>query len=490
MSLLSNTMNLTAQSTTVQNPSNKNFSVINVLSESSEDTYFYIDFDKSTNGYSVFLDASYFRYAWVPELFMGGADSSANTTYLDIPLPPTPPVTSPPPVDDDNEEEIVIPPVDEEIEPPAEEEPIIPPVPECTWQNDSVQTRTWGDPHFNLKGENIDMYAFDFQGRNDTVYNMIDNEDFGIKALFSDTEDGKARFISEQNTEFKNTDINIVTSGNDFVIYKNNEKIADKSNFGDVKDILEENGIDLDYSDNTLVLSYNGREITQKLNDNYVDNYVSITSADTGLLTQTVGTLDNDENPFDGRIEIDLNNDGVISENEILFYNPDAQVMTKQKTNIGISAPVVTDEKESSEELAENFVELASSKWHAQFIDEAFEGAFEGADEITFSSDSRLEIKQTDSEGVKLAKDAMKAELLFKEQKRCNNNTDIKENAIEAVQEWIEFSTAQILSDLSAPKTDLAQSQTSAFNENSGYSVSQWNELLGSTFAVQDEFLQ
>ena len=501
----------------VQNLAKYNFSVINVLGSSADST-FYVDFTKSTNGYSVFLDPSYFRYAWVPELFVGGTGASniysaasssssggllSSTMASGSNLKPSAadaviinqlaqgptvvkaPVVKPEPaVQEEKPAEDPFAVVDsaEEHEPeitlPVEPEP--PVIIKDPWSNDSVKTRTWGDPHFNLKGGKTDIYAFDFQGRNDTVYNMIDNGDFSIKALFSDTEDGKARFIAKQDTEFKGTGINIVTSGDNFVIYKDDEVIADKSNFKDVQSTLEENGIDLSFSKNNLVISYEGRQIIQQLKGGHVDNFVSITSEDTGLLTQTVGALDNDDNPFDGKIEIDLNEDGEISENEILFYNPDEQVMVKQKTNIGISAPVVTNDSESSEELAESFVDLATSDWHANFIDEAFEGTFEGAEQITSSNDTRLEIKDTDSEGVKFAKEAMKAELLYKEQQTEEN----KEEAKQAVQEWIEFSTSRINETISQPKPSFE-----LYEKYEGYSTSQWNELLGSTFATTDSAL-
>lgn len=345
------------------------------------------------------------------------------------------------------------------------------------WLNIDIDSNSQGDPHFGLVNEEGKRtQAFDFQGRNDTAYNMIENDDFTLNADFNDAKDLGARIITDQNLTLKGTDVNIVSHQNGkFDIYHDGEKIGDQSNYQELADDARLEGIDISYdadNSNLLTVKHNDREIKQNLLGD-VRNATNVTSEDTGMLTQMIGALDDDGNLLDSTAEVDLNKDGEISDNEKLNYNSGEQALVNTKTS-AIAAPVKVGEGEDSHDLAVSFLNSAASR--TNYVDEVFDGAFEGSGEITSATDERLTIKDTDSEGVKLAKQAMKEAL----------EADKSEEAIDSVAAWIDWSTSEVEKDGDVSK-DKGSSIAAGFEENDGYSKSQWNEFWGSQlFAVED----
>jgi len=162
-----------------------------------------------------------------------------------------------------------------------------------------------GDPHFALNGQQ----AFDFQGKNEGVYTMLDNKDVSLKAQFTgSTDDGGARVIDDQNLEIKKQGINIVWNNGTFEILKDGEKIADQTNFNSDEEamkILKDSGVEVTQEGGNLKVKYNNREIT--LGSRQVVGYTMM-KGDTGLLSQAAGANDADHDGKSGNYDYEVDN--------------------------------------------------------------------------------------------------------------------------------------------------------------------------------------
>lgn len=350
------------------------------------------------------------------------------------------------------------------------------PVPvEKQWKNpEGVESNSWGDPHFRIQADGKNQNCFDFQGRNNTVYNMVSNSDFELNSKFNDVEGQKARVIKDQNLTLKGSGVNIVThSGGKFEIYYNGEKIGDQTNYKNLVNDERLAGISLNLENSKLKVSYNDREITQQLNGGNIDNYYSVEQGDRGIMAQLIGSVDNDGNRMDGitQAKIDINKDGKVDEDDVLNYDTRNQVLVNSNI-VAISAPVIINNNDDSEKMAKEFMSLGNN---AGNVAKVFDGAFEDSGKITNGNDERLKVKDTDSKAVKNAKLAMKALLL-----QDNKSLDV-------VADWIESSSKSIERDSLTHRGSMAN----RFEENNGYSRSQWNELIGSlAFTRNDKFLK
>ena len=150
-----------------------------------------------------------------------------------------------------------------------------------------------------------------------------------------------------------------------------------------------------------------------------------------------------------------------------------------QSDRSGLAAPVIYSLNDKANILAQNFVDAARRS--SSSIDEAFDGAFEGAGSITSSSDSRLIVNPTDSAGIAAAKRAMKSLLLYKESKTESRKTA----ATEAVTTWITVGSNVLHSHIN----NITDAYAGKFSEYSGYSRSQWNEYMGNMYIKQDNYL-
>lgn len=336
--------------------------------------------------------------------------------------------------------------------------------------NGNTGSISWGDPHFaiNLNGEKLQ--CFDIQGRNNTVYNLIDSNEFILNSTFSDAIDANARVITDQNLTLKDSDINIVTHANgNFEILKNGQQIGNQTNYDQLN--LTDKGIGLEYSLTNLKITYKNREITQDFNKNHINNNFNPKYGDKGILTQLIGAHDNDEDK-DGNTVINGNNFNYDSFNQLLVDSKAAN----------ISAPVLFFDNDNSELMAEGFVNSISDSNKAEYIDEIFYGAFEGAEEITDSNDSRLTVLSTDSKTVADAKKAMKSALEFS----TLQNEKTKEKTVNLIENWINSASEEIISDLTDNKNT---NYVEKHEKYSGYSNSQWNEFMANTFITNDNFL-
>ncbi|OGI04322.1 MAG: hypothetical protein A2104_05075 [Candidatus Melainabacteria bacterium GWF2_32_7] len=347
--------------------------------------------------------------------------------------------------------------------------PIDPPV----YADEAALTRAWGDPHFQLKlDENKKENCFDFQGKSDTVYSMLDNEDLSLNAKFSDGEDLNARYITDQNLELKGTGINVVShKGGAYEIYNNGAQIDEND------PALQQAGASVKYENSALTVDYKERQIVQKLSRNEIEDQIEVKYGDKGILSQLVGSIDNDDNKTDGvtKFNYDINKDDKVDENDVLHYEAASQAMVRSGIS-GIAAPVISSLSDKSDVLSQTFINNIANRDYN--IDEVFDGSFEGAGSISRSDDSKLVVSPTDSMGVRLAKLAMKATLLYTESK----TEALKSAATNAVNSWISSSSATLLNDL----TSGSGSYASRFAEYSGYSRSQWNEYVGNTFIRPD----
>jgi len=193
--------------------------------------------------------------------------------------------------------------------------------------NENVTVDATGDPHFAVNGQQ----AFDFQGKNDGMYKMIDNSDISFNAKFAGGGEGAATIIKDQNLEFKDAGINLVSHADGkFEILKDGEKIADETDYNtkqEVIDLLKENDIDITKEGNVLTAKHGDRTISQRLNGGNIDNINNtLMKNDEGLLTQGIGALD-DNNDGITVMKIDINKDGVVDDKDTLNYSTEDQFM-------------------------------------------------------------------------------------------------------------------------------------------------------------------
>ncbi len=339
-----------------------------------------------------------------------------------------------------------------------------------------------GDPHFYLSVNNRTMQSFDLQGRENGVYKMMDNDDYSLNATFKNNigaDNQSARIITDQNLTLKGSGINIVSHyQGTFEVYLNGQKIGDQNNYSDPR--ITQSGVSIGYSGSRLSVGYKGRTIAQDF-VGCINNSVDVKDGDSGLLTQLTGALDNDGN-IDGNahFNFDTNNDGKVDANDNLAYNPFNQKMVYSDCS-AISAPVLYYDTDNAKTMAENFVTQLNNGWRASYLDEAFNGAFAGAKDITSPDDAKLQPVQGDSQAVTDAKNAMKAVLTYK-----NSLTEAnKQAAIAAVEKWVKSSSQALIDAINNGTGAYA----SRYSDNSGYSRSQWNEFFGNTYKTTDAAL-
>jgi hypothetical protein len=203
-----------------------------------------------------------------------------------------------------------------------------------------------GDPHFNLAGKQ----SFDFQGENNGLYNMLDNDDISLIAKFANYGTGGAKIMKDQDLEFKDEGINLVTHSNgSFEIFNYGEKIGNQTNYNtDVNliNLLKENDISLSLQKNILTTVHGNRKISQQMNGSYMNNSNNtLMKGDNGLLSQVVGALDNNADGNTSGI-IDVNKDGKIDNNDQLKYDLSNQSMVHTYC-AGSKCETITAEVES-----------------------------------------------------------------------------------------------------------------------------------------------
>jgi hypothetical protein len=202
-----------------------------------------------------------------------------------------------------------------------------------------VTTKATGDPHFAVG----DKYTFDFQGKNNGQYKMLENNDVSLNAKFADS-GNDARIIHDQNLQFKDSGINVVShSGGTFEILKNGQKIGDQTNYNKdqkVIDALKQSDIKLNFDNNVLKTTHGKRTLEQTLKAGNIDNTGdTLMKGDKGLLTQAVGAADSDH---DGQATglIDVNKDGKVDDKDILKYDAKNQFMVDGK---GVAAAITPE---------------------------------------------------------------------------------------------------------------------------------------------------
>jgi hypothetical protein len=339
-----------------------------------------------------------------------------------------------------------------------------------------------GDPHFYQTVNNQTLQSFDLQGRENAVYKMMDNDDYSLNASFKNftgTDNQSARIITDQNLTLKGSGINIVSHfQGKFEVYLDGQKIGDETNYSDPR--IAQKGVSINYANSNLTVGYKGRTIGQNFNG-CINNSVDAKDGDSGLLTQLTGALDKDGS-IDGvtHYNFDTNNDGKVDANDNQTYNPFNQKMVNSDCS-AISAPVLYYDTDNAKTMAENFVTQMNNGWRASYIDEAFNGAFAGAKDITSPNDAKLQPAQGDSQSVIDAKNAMKAVLTYK---NSLSETD-KQAAVAAVEKWVKSGSQALADDIKNGTGAYA----SRYKDNSGYSRSQWNEFFGNTYKTTDSTL-
>ncbi len=196
------------------------------------------------------------------------------------------------------------------------------------YQDDiDVCTQAWGDPHFAIGGQQ----AFDFQGKDGGLYNLLENTDMKMTAKFSTTGDGNSKWITDQELTFKDSDISIVSHADKtFEVMKDGKKIADQTNYKTdktAKKLLKDKDISLEFEENILTVKHANRTLKQHIHGGSIDNTSdTLMKYDTGLLTQTIGANDSDH---DGKANslIDVNKDGTVDDKDVLNYEVARQVM-------------------------------------------------------------------------------------------------------------------------------------------------------------------
>lgn len=194
-------------------------------------------------------------------------------------------------------------------------------------EDTTVESAATGDPHFAINGQQ----SFDFQGKNEGLYKMLDNSDIALNAKFAGGGEGAATIIKDQNLEFKDEKINLISHADGkFEVLQNGKEIADETNYNTdqkVIDLLKKNDIKLSKEGKVLKATHGKRSLSQSLNGGNIDNINdTLMKGDKGLLSQTVGAIDEDK---DGKtvMTTDINKDGKVDEKDTLNYEVKNQFM-------------------------------------------------------------------------------------------------------------------------------------------------------------------
>ena len=216
----------------------------------------------------------------------------------------------------------------------------------CYQEGFDVNASATGDPHFGINGQQ----AFDFQGKNNGLYQMLNNNDISLNAQFTGGGDGSPTVINAQDLEYKNAGINIVSHANGtFEILQNGQKIADQTNYNtdqNAINALKNSNIDLSFANSNLTTTYANRTLTQQLAGGNINNTSdTLMNGDSGLLTQTIGALDTNHSGTT-QMSVDVNKDGVVDAKDSINYNLNNQYMVH--TDIaGSSCATITPEIEA-----------------------------------------------------------------------------------------------------------------------------------------------
>jgi len=167
-----------------------------------------------------------------------------------------------------------------------------PPVEEETLVEEDYVSGHWGDPHFTIEGQQ----AFDFQGNADEKYKMIDNSDINLTAKFGAYGNG-ATVVKEQDLKFKDEGIDLISHADgSFEILQNGKEIADETSYNKdekVMALLKKKDISITKEGNTIKTVHGNRILSQSCNGTEVDNINdTLMKGDKGLLTQTAGSID------------------------------------------------------------------------------------------------------------------------------------------------------------------------------------------------------
>ncbi|OGI00099.1 MAG: hypothetical protein A2039_01075 [Candidatus Melainabacteria bacterium GWA2_34_9] len=209
--------------------------------------------------------------------------------------------------------------------------------------DENVTVDSWGDPHFSINGKQ----SFDFQGKNEGLYKMIDNSDIALNAKFTGGGEGAATIINSQNLEFKDAGINLVTHADGkFEIIQDGKEIGDETNYDkDEKlvELLKKNDINLKKEGNVLTTTHGKRTISQRFNGGNIDNINNnLMKGDEGLLTQTVGAIDEDKDGIT-KLGTDVNKDGKVDEKDNLQYDIKNQFMVHTAAEARSAAPITAE---------------------------------------------------------------------------------------------------------------------------------------------------
>ena len=214
-------------------------------------------------------------------------------------------------------------------------------------EDTTVESAATGDPHFAINGQQ----SFDFQGKNEGLYKMLDNSDIALNAKFAGGDEGAATIIKDQNLEFKDEKINLISHADGkFEILQNGKEIADETNYSTdqkVIDLLKKNDIAISKEGNILKTVHGKRSLSQSLNGGNIDNIKdTLMKGDKGLLSQTVGAIDEDK---DGKtvMTTDVNKDGKVDEKDTLNYEVKNQFMVHTEIQ-GTSCAKITSEIETA----------------------------------------------------------------------------------------------------------------------------------------------
>jgi len=207
----------------------------------------------------------------------------------------------------------------------------------------TVDSSATGDPHFGINGQQ----SFDFQGKNNGLYKMLNNSDIALSAKFNGGGEGAATIINSQNLEFKDSNINLVTHADGkFEILQNGEKVGDQTNYNTDKkviDLLKNNNINLKLEGKVLTTTHGKRTLAQSLNGGNIDNISdTLMKGDTGLLSQTVGAIDAD-NDGKTKMTVDINKDGKVDEKDTLNYEIKNQFMVHTAAQATSSAKITPE---------------------------------------------------------------------------------------------------------------------------------------------------
>ncbi|HBG47922.1 MAG TPA: hypothetical protein DDW90_00095 [Cyanobacteria bacterium UBA9971] len=207
-----------------------------------------------------------------------------------------------------------------------------------------ISTNCGGDPHFyvgDTRGGKASKLAYDFQGENNKVYNLLDNNDVSVNARFIDGTSAEAaklgiagadvaRVMGDMDVEIKGTGINVVGHNDGkFEIYENGKKIADQTNYKDVEKKLKTKDITIQpstVSQGMVNIKHGNRSIDLSKSHGGMWLGANRMKGDEGLNEQAYGALDTDRDGNTTGI-IDTNKDGKVDDKDDLKYNLKNQVM-------------------------------------------------------------------------------------------------------------------------------------------------------------------